>query len=218
MTYRETIAERIRRCLRRQEDVAPDRASKIADRDEQSHSHSSFPARGEVVSDPAQQADQSRIQTGGDEKQEGVCEARQSGVRNAQQGQKADGGDAVGPADKLPSRLALVCPDGEEDGADGSEQVDGHGQELRVRGGVAEVPDDRRCGVREGVDRDGIAPVCEDGKPDLPLKECRAERGPFEAVTGRHLAGFGTRVLLQSTDDEVALVRLEELGRLGRVG
>lgn len=106
----------------------------------------------------------------------------------------------------------------DEDGGDDAQDVDGDGEELGVGGGVAEAEDDAGRGVGEAVEGDGVAPVDDDGEPDLPLHQRCADRRPVEQVLRLDVACLGARVRLQPPHEEAALRGAEEGRGFGAVG
>jgi len=72
-------------------------------------------------------------------------------VRDGELGDEANGRDAVASDDERGSDLRVVGPESEDYGYDGGEKVDGDGQELGVRGAVAESVYDGGHGGREAA-------------------------------------------------------------------
>lgn len=118
------------RLLLLQVHITPDRAPQIPHRDEQRHPNRPLPRRREIVADPREHADERRINARRDAEEEGVGQAGEAGVRDAEEGEEGGGGEAEGSDDEGPARAVAVGEDGDGDGGDDAEGVDGDREEL----------------------------------------------------------------------------------------
>lgn len=112
----------------------------------------------------------------------------------------------------------------------------GRTEQLGVRGTVSQIEDDTGSAVRKGVEAHTarisvcfrnlasnqvnlrIAPVSNHTKVQPPFAQSSPEELPLEFFVRLHCAGGGSRILLQTSMDDILLFSSQEAGRFWAVG
>jgi hypothetical protein len=102
-----------------------DRSTHISDANQHCHTDCSLPGRRKVVTNPRQTADEWRVDATWDGEQEGICKSWHFRMRDREQANKSNGGDAIWNNNERPPRLMSVGEHGEEDRTAHAHDVDG---------------------------------------------------------------------------------------------
>lgn len=211
-------AGRVARRLGRKVDVAAADAAQVADGDQERHADGALRRRGQVVGDQRDDARERAVEARGDQEQEEVRHARVARVRNRQLRDEPGDADREATDNKGGALLDVVRPEGHDDCGDHGHDVDGDRHELRVRGAVAHLADDRRHRGREAVGADAAGPKGPNGDPDLPVGKAGPDVRPGDLVVVGDAAVAGPGVQGDAVDHELALFLGQEPRRLRLVG